>query len=395
MQHIGSKTANGSPKISSKSGSLAPLNADRKRRAPSVSSVSSVSSIELGDGDGDGDGEGANGSDDDADDEGEPSAVRAPSYDHRPEKAHKTGRKSTKKMKMFNGEDYGAQDRGDENDSDGSLDDIYAAVDDITDDDNEDQDVEKLEELMIVESEDENRVGGMMSASGVGNANQWASTGVFDDHMLLTGASFFDEEQLYGAMDTFGEPGELASEAAPETPVPRHVHFENEADSSSDSDSHTEDEIPSDFLHQDSLDPQLRRMIENDNEATGRRRRQSDETFGDADYGRGNIYHAESDAVSEGSSGYESMLESCTLHRTLLLTHSKPMTARLQTKTSLLLRPSPTRDPSSVVTLVPRCRPLRRTRSSVPSVGEGRSWVLLLPTQASRSLWWMAPESIS
>lgn len=301
-QHIGSMKANGSPRNSNKAGPLGPLNGDRKRRTSSVSTVSSVSSIELS-----GEEDGADDLDEDADDEGDPPAASAPSYDRRV-KAHKTGRKSAKEMKLSDDEDYDGQDPTDENDSDGSLDDVYAAVDDITDDDSEDQDVEKLEELMIVESEDERRVGGMMS---VRNTNEWAGVGAFDDHMLLSGASFFDEEHLYGAMDSFGAQG-LVSETAPGTPVPRHVHFDAQVDSSSNSDSHTEDEVPSDFLQQDSLDPQLRRMIENDNGTTAARRRQSDETFGDADYGHGNIYHAESDAVSEGSSGYESMPESFT-----------------------------------------------------------------------------------
>ncbi|RJE20768.1 hypothetical protein PHISCL_06887 [Aspergillus sclerotialis] len=294
MQHIDSTTASRSPKNSNKAASLGSLNGDRKRRGSSVSSVSSVSSIELSDDEND--------SDEDADDEEEPSASHSPSYGRRREKAHKAGRKS-KKMRL-SGVDYNEKN-GDENDSDGSLDDDYAAVDYITDDDNEEQDVEKLEELLIMESEDENRAGGMILASDGEDTNQWTAGDAFDDHMLLSGASFFDDEQLYGAMDAFGEAG-LASEPVVETPMPRHVHFEEEHESSSDSDSHTEDEIPSDFLHQDSLDPQLRRMIENENDTTRNRRQQSDETFGDADYGHGNIYHAESDAVSGGeSSGYE------------------------------------------------------------------------------------------
>jgi hypothetical protein len=109
-------------------------------------------------------------------------------------------------------------------------------------------------------------------------------------------------------MDAFGEP-EKTSEAV-ETPVARRVHFEERSDSSSDSDSHTDDEIPGDFLQQDSLDPQLRRMIENDHESyRTNHRRQSEEIFGDADYGHGNIYHVESEGSSEGSlSGYESMM---------------------------------------------------------------------------------------
>lgn len=343
------KTSNNSQKNTNKAMPLGRLGADRKRKG-SVSSVSSVSSIEQSDAE--------NESEDDADDEEEPAAVRAPSYGHRRERAHKAGRRS-KKMKMFDDDFF--EKSGDENDSDGSLDDDYTGVDYITDDDNEEHDVEKLEELLIVESEDEQRFGGMIAASDAGNAGEWAGTDGFSDHMLLAGASFFDDEQLYGAMDVFGETG-FASEAAAETPVPRHVHFEQNHDSSSDSDSHTDDEIPSDFLHQDSLDPQLRRMIENDNEMNRQHRRQSDETFGDADYGHSNIYHAESDAVSEDGSGYESTFLGIRILRTRMLTSSQPMMVKPQMKTSLLQQRSLIRDPFFAVTRVLRWLPLEMTR---------------------------------
>ncbi|PWY80357.1 hypothetical protein BO94DRAFT_157901 [Aspergillus sclerotioniger CBS 115572] len=291
-----------SPRMSNKAVSLSSLTADRKRRASSsVSSVSSVSSIEeLSD-------DANDSEDDDADDEEEQPAVRGPSYGRR-DRAHKTGGKSqkrTKKMKFSDDDGYDGQRSSDDNESYESSDDVYAAVDYISDgSDDEEQDVEKLEELLIVESENENPVGGILAAPGTDN---WAGPNVFDDHMILSAASFFDEEQLYNAMEAFGET-DMASETAIETPVPRRVHFEEDSDSSSDSDSHTEDEIPSDFLQQDSLDPQLRRMIDNDNnEKYSRRRRQSDEMYAESDYGHSNIYHVESDAVSDGSesSGYE------------------------------------------------------------------------------------------
>ncbi|KAL3259248.1 hypothetical protein ABHI18_005404 [Aspergillus niger] len=289
-----------SPRTSNKAVSLGSLNADRKRRAASVSSVSSVSSIgELSD-------DANDSEDDDADDEEEQPAVRGPSYGRR-DRAHKTGvkQKKTKKMKFSDDDGYdGQRSSDDNNESDESSDDVYAAVDYISDgSDDEEQDVEKLEELLIVESENENPVGGILAAPG---ADAWAGPNVFDDHMILSAASFFDEEQLYTAMEAFGET-DMASETAIETPVPRRVHFEEDSDSSSDSDSHTEDEIPSDFLQQDSLDPQLRRMIDNDNENLSRRRRQSEEMYADSDYGHSNIYHVESDAISDGSesSGYE------------------------------------------------------------------------------------------
>ncbi|KAK4861701.1 hypothetical protein LT330_003736 [Penicillium expansum] len=267
---------------------------DRKRRASSssVSSVSSVSSLDdLSDE--------ADDSEEDADDEQEP-AVRAPSYGRR--RDNKAGRQPTinkRRRVLQNSSD--SSDDNDGNDSDDSSDDVYAGVDYITDAEDEDQDVEKMEEMIIVESEKTHRP---LPSSGFAD-DGWAINS-FDDHMFLPAASFFDEEHLYSAMDTFGEP-QVTSEAA-ETPVARRVHFEERSDSSSDSDSHSDDDIPGDFLQQDSLDPQLRRMIENDNENYQRNtRRQSEEMFGDADYGHGSIYHVESEGSSEGSlSGYES-----------------------------------------------------------------------------------------
>ncbi|KAJ5155894.1 hypothetical protein N7492_008697 [Penicillium capsulatum] len=272
---------------------------DRKRRASSssVSSVSSVSSLEEMS-------EEADDSEDDADDEEDRPLAHTSSYGRRKDNARKAGRQSVKsKRRRISNEDFGDRLNSDANESDDSSDDVYAAVDYITDADDEEQDVEKLEEMMIMQSERDHRILPTSETAG----DQWNGSDMFGDSMILPAASFFDEEQLYRAMETFGET-DLASEAV-ETPVPRRVHFAERSDSSSDSDSHTDDEIPSDFLQQDSLDPQLRRMIENDNNNNNHRRshrRQSEELFGDADYGHSNIYHAESDGTSEGSlSGYE------------------------------------------------------------------------------------------
>lgn len=260
-----------------------------------------------------------NSEEDDADDEEDPPVISASSHGAKSKsKAHKAAPKPAKKnnnnkKKKRNHEASHDDVFDDDNGSLDSSDDVYAAVDYISDGDDEEQDMEKLEEAMILESESQYPAGGLPAGANVGDSHHWAgSTNIFDDHMLLAGTSFFDEEQLYSAMETFGET-DLASEAI-ETPIqmPRHVHFEPQSDSSSDSESHTEDEIPGDFLQQDSLDPQLRRMIENDNENARRqsRRRTSDDMFGESDYGHSNIYHVESDAVSEKSesSGYESML---------------------------------------------------------------------------------------
>lgn len=280
----------------------------RKRRAStsSVSSVSSVSSIDDLELEG-GLSDDLDDSEDDADDEEDRPRAVAPSYGRRQSTSRKTGRQpaKSKRRRVSDDEDSDSHFISDPSDSEESSDDVYAAVDYITDGDDEEGDVEKLEELMIMESENKHRV---LPSSEI-SESQWVGTEMFGDSMLLPAASFFDEEQLYSAMEAFGET-DVASEAV-ETPVARRVHFEERSDSSSDSDSHSDDEIPGDFLQQDALDPQLRRMIENDNNNDYYRshRQKSEEMYGDADYGHGNIYHVESEGTSEGSlSGYESML---------------------------------------------------------------------------------------
>ncbi|KAJ9210013.1 hypothetical protein DTO166G4_8368 [Paecilomyces variotii] len=263
----------------------------RKRKSSSsVSSVSSLSSVdELSDEE--------DGSED-ADDEDD----TAPSHDVHKHKGSKTGSKSfsaRKKAKLSDDDGYEGQQSNVDSDSD-SSDDDYAAVDEIMDADDEDQELEKLEEQLIVESEDEHNFDGILTISDNTVPDEWAGLGSLDNHMLFSTTSLLDEEQLYAALETFGET-DMASETV-ETPVQRRVHFQEDSDSSSDSEA-SDDEIPGDFLQQDSLDPDLRRMIENDNfDNHGQR---SDDIFGEYEFGQGNIYHAESDAISEESSGYE------------------------------------------------------------------------------------------
>lgn len=362
---------------------------DRKRRASSssVSSVSSVSSLEEMS-------EEADDSDDDADDEEDRPLAKAPSYGRRRDNARKAGRQPAKsKRRRISDEEFGGRLSSDANESDDSSDDVYAAVDYITDADDEEQDVEKLEEMMIMQSEREYRV----PPNSDHVENQWDGSEMFGDSMLLPAASFFDEEQLYRAMDTFGET-DMASEAV-ETPVARRVHFEEQSESSSDSDSHTDDEIPSDFLQQDSLDPQLRRMIENDNNGNNHRRshrRQSEELFGDADYGHSNIYHAESDGTSEGSlSGYESTLAARFSLFAPLLTRLQPMMA------ILLMKIFPRRPPSHTLARFfvapPRTRWLLQPMTSlkISPADEARSWAPSWLTPTSPWPWSTAQASTS
>lgn len=298
------KSVNRTP-TRSKGVTLGHMSENRKRKSSisSDSGVSSVSAVEGFSGDED--------ESEDADDEEDQPAKSAPSYGSNKRKARKAGHKTgsrlaeRKKMKFADDQDDGYE--GQQSSSEDDSDDGYAAVDDITDADDEDQVVEKLEEQMIVESENEHSLDSILEVSDAPDADEWGGLGSIDDNMLFSTASFFDEEQLYSALDTIGET-DMTSEAV-ETPAPRRVHFD-ESDSSSDSDQtptvSTDDEIPSDFLHQDSLDPRLRRMIENDTDPFSGPNQRFDDIFGDFDFGHtGNIYHAESDAISDESSGYE------------------------------------------------------------------------------------------
>jgi len=351
--------------------------AERKRRASSssVSSVSSVSSLEdLSDK--------ADESEDDADDEEDRPLAKAPSYNRRLNKGRKTGRQPAmnKKRRISEDQDWSGSFSGSNSDSEDSSDDVYAAVDYITDADDEDRDVEKLEEMMILESESHYRV---LPSSELND--EWNGSNGFGDSMFLPAASFFDEEQLYSAMDTFGET-DMASEAV-ETPVARRVHFEERSDSSSDdSESHTDDEISGDFLQQDSLDPQLRQMIENDNHDQYHRshRRYSEDIFPDTDYSHGNIYHVESDGTSEGSlSGYESMLVAWTRALVSLLTQFQPTTVIPQMKTFPRLLPLPT-PVLFCVAIPPTLWPLSVMTSVTPSHAAGvRLWARSKPILTS------------
>jgi hypothetical protein len=130
--------------------------------------------------------------------------------------------------------------------------------------------------------------------------------GPFDDRILFPTTSFLDELQIYSTLDGAGET-DMTSEVV-ETPVQRRVHFVD-SDSSDGDQTPTgsmDDEQLEDFLQQDSLDPTLRRMIENDNDTWRSHKPRFDDIFGEMDFSStANIYHVESDAVSDGSSGYE------------------------------------------------------------------------------------------
>ena len=111
-----------------------------------------------------------NSEEDDADDEEDPPVISAPSFGknkgHKAvpsktvskegpsptKKSKKNGKNKKKTMRISDDDGY-----DDDNESEDSSDDVYAAVDYISDGDGEgeEQEMEKLEEMMILESENE------------------------------------------------------------------------------------------------------------------------------------------------------------------------------------------------------------------------------------------------
>ncbi|KAK2761207.1 hypothetical protein FQN54_001728 [Arachnomyces sp. PD_36] len=289
------------------------LNSNGKRNCPSSSGDSSGSDIAEEDEEGS-----ESTADDEDEDDDEPGSF-APSYSKKSTKSYKAGTPnmssptaSRKKMK-FDDDGYEGQASDGGSDSD-SSDDGYEGVDDITDEDDEEQDVEKLEEQMIVESERSRRPTNTFSNTNTYDiADQWSDFGALDGHLLFSNADFFDQDQYFARYDQPTQAsGGVESEA--ETPTRRRVHFEERNDSSDNdktptpsSDDEDDDEIPSDFLQQDCLDPDLRRMIENDIDVNQRNQnRYDDDLFADSyEQHTGNIYHVDTEPVSDGSSGYE------------------------------------------------------------------------------------------
>lgn len=310
------------------------INSNGKRNCPSTSSDSSGSDVADGN---DEDGDSESSADDDEDDDDAP-ATLAPSYSKKSTKTYKAGpttlsspTASRKKMK-FDDDGYEGQASDGGSDSDTS-DDGYEGVNDITDEDDEEQDVEKLEERMIVESERGRRPNNLLPNTNTnhGVADDWSDFGALDGQLLFSNASFFDEDQYFSRYDQPETHFNGAVESETETPTKRRVHFEERNDSSDNdktptpsSDDEDDDEIPSDFLQQDCLDPDLRRMIENDIDVNHRNQHRAydDDLYGDSyEQHTGNIYHVDTDPASDGSSGYESMYRYCGSYLSDLLTH--------------------------------------------------------------------------
>ena len=161
-----------------------------------------------------------------------------------------------------------------------SEDEDYNGVDLISDSDEEEPTLEKMEERMIIDSEEEN-VGGFVSRTFPTSppsttSEDWQGLG-FGDDSFLSDIPFFDEQigrtdsdALANALDLYHDSTPSRSLLSPDLPTTRRVRFADDISHSSNSRTSSatvENSIfPDLFMNQDSLDPMFRQLIENDNE---------------------------------------------------------------------------------------------------------------------------------
>ncbi|PGH04873.1 hypothetical protein AJ79_06958 [Helicocarpus griseus UAMH5409] len=333
-----------------------------KKRKPSAT----LSRNSISDSDDDADDDEDN--EDVIDDDGEQPEAFAPSYGSRKKnRGHKAGRrgglsllKGRKRAKIG----HSGYDSSVENSSVSSAsplssaesinsdsDDGYEAVNDVSDADDVDQEIEQMEEELILDSEYERDLT-TVTAFSSGAPDEWLGLDEIENRPFYSTGSFFEDEQLFlqsGNADAV-ENHDL-SNATVDTPA-RRVHFVD-SDDSSDSDKTTDDELLPDFLQQDALDPDLRRMIENDSDPA--RNQKSNELLVSHDYYEipGNIYHVETESSAGSSSGYESDGGETT-------DEDLPPPATITHPRSILRRDSSASLPPDFEEPTPRSQPARR-----------------------------------
>ena len=161
-----------------------------------------------------------------------------------------------------------------------SEDEDYNGVDLISDSDEEEPTLEKIEERMIIDSEEEN-VGGFVSRNFPTSppsttSEDWQGL-EFGDDSFLSDIPFFDEQigrtdsdALTNALNLYHDSTPSRTLLSPDLPPTRRVRFADDISHSSDSRTSwaTADNgiFPDLFMNQDSLDPTFRQLIENDNE---------------------------------------------------------------------------------------------------------------------------------
>lgn len=209
--------------------------------------------------------------------------------------------------------------------ADVSDDDDYNGVDLISDSDEGEPDLEKLEERMIIDSEEENEETVFPPPSPFyaqdTSSDHWQGFH-FDDGLFTSDVPFFDDQ--IGHIDS--EPAATVP-SSDSTTVPRHrssssppparrVRFADDIvdgfnGAISTASSANDDIFPDLFLNQDSLDPAFRQLIENDNDDHRQELIDAGLPFWDAE--EGEDFQLEKHGLEDGtsseagsSSGYES-----------------------------------------------------------------------------------------
>ena len=247
----------------------------------------------------DDDGEDASAEADAEEDDKEPIAI-APSEDPSMTEDQTTGlttptKKSRREQTAKRGSSRKAKHRATKKSAVGTAgdsdEDDYDGVDLISDSDEEEPEVEELEEKMIIDSEEENEAGAISPLVPMGPPSTPSISSVgwegfdLDDGVFLSDVPFFDEQisrndpnlfneiAIYNTVSSFDglDRQGLEQEPATSPTTPRRVRFEEEVRQYSDSTStdgsdEDEDGFPDLFMQQDSLDPNFRLMIENDND---------------------------------------------------------------------------------------------------------------------------------
>lgn len=160
-----------------------------------------------------------------------------------------------------------------------SDDEDYNAVDLISDSDEGEPTLEKMEEKMIIDSEEEHVdtfiSHGIPPSPRSTSSEDWQGFEL-SDTVFLDDIPFFDEQLGRGDPDALGNTIDLYSDAplsryplSPSPPPARHVRFadnvsRNFSSTSSPTSPADRDTFSDLFMQQDSLDPSLRLLIEND-----------------------------------------------------------------------------------------------------------------------------------
>ncbi|KAI5298050.1 hypothetical protein KEM55_003878, partial [Ascosphaera atra] len=167
------------------------------------------------------------------------------------------------------------------------------AVDDVSDDADElDFSVEQLEEQEIIQDHED------LASQSVVSSNDILDTQNYDFDTARDGSL----EPQY-AMDDHDQHQNQDQHEQQQQQYANSAFYEEEEDSDDHSGGTTSEDDLTDFLQQDDLDPDLRKMIENDNDENLYRYRNPEFVVNHDIYDYpGNIYHTESDSYYESDS---------------------------------------------------------------------------------------------